>query len=141
MKRLSELTRIRLANSEAIAAGVDEEGHGHILPMLKICLALTAALVLAPVGARAQSDSAYAKPLAELETFVSESPIGGSDVWLLQLTSDGKYTKVAFIFGMADDMGFCWQIADGYRTNYPNSRLVCLQANEAIQGPWEKYQR
>ncbi|WP_075656908.1 hypothetical protein [Pseudochrobactrum sp. B5] len=86
---------------------------------------ITAALLLTIAGCSLGSDTSRTL----FEWFVSYVKIGSSnDVWLAK-GSFGYEDRVALIFGYANDMAACEDIAAIMNEKYPAARHHCVAAN------------
>jgi hypothetical protein len=86
-----------------------------------------ATLCLCAFNARADD---YSDRMQKLENFAATNRIGTDrNYWLTIQNAMGDAEKIAFVFGMMDDLAFCNEMADAYRARYPSTRLFCIPAN------------
>ena len=89
---------------------------------------LSTVLLMLPSIALSSDD-----PSADIQrwtAFVEQNQYGDDpDYWLATVNTLGDIERVAVVFGMWGDEGFCRNLVTAYKAMYPNTSYFCYRAN------------
>jgi hypothetical protein len=102
-------------------------GQEHDAAMNRNILAFT--IIFAAAGPSWAGPSPSATEQAIQNAIKTNVPDTSREYWLALINVFGDKDRIGVIFGMGDNLAFCQEVADLYRSRYPNSKYFCEPAN------------